>query len=213
METKKDLLGNKELIFLILVYIVGLIGHFFSSYKSSMLLLTPYILLLTGMIVLINTYYHSHGKLLIWSVSTYSITFFLEVLGVKTGLIFGNYEYGSTLGLKLFEVPLIIGFNWVLVILGSICAANLITEKRTLKIFYAAFFATLFDFVLEPIAIELDYWKWLNDIIPIQNYIAWFIIASLSAFLFFFLRIKVNNKLPLYYLIIQFIFLSVLNLL
>jgi putative membrane protein len=52
----------------------------------------------------------------------------LEVVGVKTGLIFGEYKYGSTLGIKLFEVPLIIGFNWVFVILGSISISRLITK-------------------------------------------------------------------------------------
>ena len=38
--------------------------------------------------------------------------FFVELLGVKTGLIFGNYHYGATFGAKWQDVPYLIGLNW-----------------------------------------------------------------------------------------------------
>jgi putative membrane protein len=37
--------------------------------------------------------------------------FFIEAIGVNTGLIFGNYVYKTTLGWKFLETPLIIGVN------------------------------------------------------------------------------------------------------
>jgi putative membrane protein len=40
--------------------------------------------------------------------------FFIEAIGVNTGLIFGNYVYKTTLGWKFLETPLIIGVNWIL---------------------------------------------------------------------------------------------------
>jgi putative membrane protein len=97
-----------------------------------------------------------------------SITFALEVIGVKTGLVFGEYKYGETLGLKLFEVPLIIGFNWILVILGTISVAQLITKNVLANSLIAATISVIFDLVLEPIAIKLDYWQWSQNVIPFK---------------------------------------------
>ena len=42
--------------------------------------------------------------------------FWLEVLGVNTGIIFGNYKYGDALGPKLFETPYMLGINRLLMI-------------------------------------------------------------------------------------------------
>ena len=44
-----------------------------------------------------------------------------EILGVNYGLIFGKYDYGDNLGLKLLGVPLLIGLNWV--VLTFICGS------------------------------------------------------------------------------------------
>ncbi|HEX9252724.1 MAG TPA: carotenoid biosynthesis protein, partial [Ignavibacteriaceae bacterium] len=127
MEAKKIIVSNKEIVFLYIIFFVGIIGHLYDPLQNLMLLLTPATLLLTGVVVLLYSYKTSKNKFLLWVVLTYVITFLLEVKGVKTGLIFGEYKYGSTLGIKLFDVPLIIGFNWVFVILGSISISRLIT--------------------------------------------------------------------------------------
>ena len=42
------------------------------------------------------------------------IGFIFEIIGVKTGLIFGHYKYCNGLGTKVFDVPLIISLNWAL---------------------------------------------------------------------------------------------------
>ena len=31
-----------------------------------------------------------------------------------------------------------------------------------------------FDLLLEPAAVKLNYWVWVKDYIPVQNYLAWF---------------------------------------
>jgi hypothetical protein len=40
----------------------------------------------------------------------------------------------------------------------------------------------MFDWIMEPVAIRLDYWTWAGGDIPMQNYFAWFVIATVSAF-------------------------------
>ena len=206
MEAKKILISNKEIVFLYIIFFVGIIGHLYDPLHNLMILLTPATLLLNGLIVLFYSYKTSSNKFLLWAAFTYIITFILEVIGVKTGIIFGEYNYGSTLGTRLFNVPLIIGFNWVFVILGSISISKLMTSSLFLSAIITAFIAFVFDLILEPIAIKLDYWTWAEGIIPIQNYLAWFVIALVSALGFGYLKVKVISKISLHYLFVQFIF-------
>ena len=206
METKKIIAANKQVVFLHIIFFVGIIGHLYDPLRNLMLLLTPLTLLLTGFIVIFYSYKTSTIKFLYWAVLTYVFTFIIEVIGVKTGFIFGKYIYGPTLGIKLSGVPLIIGFNWMLVILGSISVARLITNNIFLSGFISAFIAFVFDFILEPVAIRLDYWNWTEGIIPIQNYVAWFVIGLISAFGFNYLKVNVKSKISLHYLLVQFIF-------
>lgn len=210
METKKIIISNKEIVFLYIIFFVGIIGHLYDPLQNLMLLLTPATLLLTGLVVLFFSFKTSTNKFLLWAVLTYTVTFILEVIGVKTGLIFGEYNYGNTLGIKLFDVPLIIGFNWVFVILGSISISRLMTSNLFLSASISAFIAFLFDLILEPVAVKLDYWSWSEGIIPLQNYLAWFVIALISALGFSYLKVKVISKISLHYLLVQFVFFVIL---
>lgn len=36
---------------------------------------------------------------------------------------------------------------------------------------------TTYDFFMEPVAMRYDFWQWKNGIIPLKNYIAWFVIS------------------------------------
>jgi len=210
MEAKTIITSNKEIVFLYIIFFVGIVGHLYDPLRNLMLLLTPATLLLTGLIVLFYSYKTSINNFLLWAIFTYTITFILEVIGVKTGLIFGDYNYGSTLGIKLFDVPLIIGFNWLFVILGSISIARLMTSNLFLSALISAFIAFIFDLILEPVAIKLDYWSWSEGIIPLQNYLAWFVIALISALGFSYLKVKVISKISLHYIIVQFVFFVIL---
>jgi len=210
MEAKKIIISNKEIAFLYIIFFVGIIGHLYDPLQNLMLSLTPATLLLTGVIVLFYSYRTSTNNLLVWAVITYIITFILEVTGVKTGLIFGDYYYGSTLGIKLFDVPLIIGFNWVFVILGSISISKMITNNLILSAIISAFIALIFDLILEPIAIKLNYWNWSAGIIPLQNYLAWFIIALFSSLGFNYSKLNVSSKISMHFLFVQLVFFVIL---
>lgn len=210
MEAKKIIVSNKEITFLYIIFFVGIVGHLFGPLRNLMLLLTPATLLLTGLIVLFYSYKSSTNNFLLWAAFTYIITFLLEVIGVKTGMIFGEYNYGSTLGIKLFDVPLIIGFNWVFVILGSIAISRLLTNNIFLPSLISALIAFIFDLILEPIAIKLDYWSWSEGIIPIQNYLAWFVIAFIASVFFLKLNLKLRSDISIHYFFIQLVFFIIL---
>ena len=111
-----------------------------------------------------------------------------EILGVNYGLIFGKYDYGDNLGLKLLGVPLLIGLNWVVLtfICGSI--SNHFIKNKYLSIVAGIILMLIIDITLEPIAPILDYWEFSGSIAPIQNYIGWAFtsLLTLSIYQFYY---------------------------
>lgn len=212
MERKKDYLIKYFVPIIYILYVVGIIGHLTSGLYDTMIFLTPFMLLITGTFVLFLSIKGRSNLLLIWVIVTYIITFSLEVFGVETGLIFGKYIYGESLGIKLLNVPLIIGFNWVMVILGSIGIVKLFSEKKSSIIIFAPIFALIFDFLLEPLSSELDYWHWKDGIIPLQNYAAWYFISLFSVLYFNKLNLKFNIIYSVHYYFAQFIFFLFLSI-
>lgn len=192
-------------------YAVGLMGHLFETTRPLMLTITPYFLLLFGLIPLVPVIQEGSRGVILWAVSTLLITFFLEVLGTHSGLIFGPYTYGPTLGLKLLKVPVVIALNWLIVIVAALSLTRSIRNPYPAALAVGAA-AVVFDFVMEPVAIGLDYWFWHTPEIPLQNYLAWFGIAFLSALVFRLCRLKVENRIPVIYVAMQFMFFLILRL-
>jgi bisanhydrobacterioruberin hydratase len=206
------------LLILYVLFAVGILGHSIGLLRPLMLLLTPWMLLLTGIMVLLPILKEGSRKFIIWFCVTLIVTFFIEVIGVKTGKIFGPYHYGDVLGAKVLEVPLIIGANWVFVVLGSVLIINKVIRWNSMagglaRIFGAATLTTLFDFILEPVAIGLGYWNWHTVSIPLQNYFAWFVISLFAALFFRLLKVKVNTGYPSHYFLIQAVFFIFLRFL
>lgn len=203
---------DRIIILLCVIFFVGLFGHIIIPLRPLMLSLTPYILFITGILVLGFTMKSSELKLLLWCLIIYILTFILEAAGVKTGSIFGSYSYGDVLGFQFLGVPLIIGFNWVIVILGAVTIAEQIDQNIFLTALFTGTLSVVFDIMMEPAAIKLNYWEWDSGLIPLSNYYAWFGISFVSSLLYDLLKIKTNAKLPEIYFTIQLIFFILLSL-
>lgn len=212
MEKQKNFNIKYPILFIYIIFSVGIAGHLIKVTQSIMLFLTPITLLISGTVVLFFSLAEEKNKLLSWVAFTYLATFTLEAIGVATGAIFGNYKYGKTLGLSFLNVPVIIGFNWVLVILGSIAISSLIIKNVLLRSLITALLAVGFDFILEPIAIKLDYWQWENNIISLKNYSAWFVIAFFSSLIFFKVGANFTPAISKHYFFIQLIFFIILTI-
>lgn len=179
--------GRAVAFAIVATYATGAAGHAVPALRPFMLAMTPGFLLLTGTLVLLPSLAAGRSPFALWAFATYAGTFVAEAAGVATGAIFGEYEYGPTLGLAWFGVPLIIAFNWVLAVHGAIVLAGRIGRRlkgfrgRYAQILLTGLLAVLFDFIMEPVAIRLDYWRWPGNVVPIQNYAAWFVIAAAAA--------------------------------
>lgn len=117
----------------------------------------------------------------LWTLFVYTISFAIEWIGVTTGAVFGHYEYSSLLQPIVYNVPLVIGLAWLGISTGSITLARYVLgtyfRHRWLAAGLSAVFMTLFDFLMEPAAMKLNYWRWLSSTIPLQNYFAWFLVS------------------------------------
>lgn len=203
---------NISIFILVLFHVSGIFG-INSSYKGWFLSLTPLTLLLSTFLLFLN-----NSKLNLKIIASFLLVFLLglsiEIIGVKTGKIFGAYHYGENLGWKFMEVPVTIGMNWAALCFAAIILAKKYIQNLFLKLLIAAIIPVAIDFPIETLCESLDFWYWENNgIAPLQNYIAWFVSSfAFVSFLNFSLK-DVKNPFAPYYLVVQFLFFFVLNLL
>lgn len=196
---------------LVTLYTVGIIGHLVPASLSLMKSLTPFVLLLSGLMVLIPLQKEQPARFWIWCTSILAGTLIIEVIGVATGDIFGSYEYKSALGPQVWNVPIIIGLNWLLIMLGAIGISRRIGNTALFALSVGTL-VILLDYLLEPVAVKLDYWEWNTHSIPLRNYLGWLIAGTVSAIIYRFLRLQLKSHLPQSYFVIQLIFFTVLRL-
>lgn len=119
--------------------------------------------------------------------------FLVELVGVKTGLLFGDYTYGNLLGWKIFGTPLMIGLLWFIVSLSCWQISGLYWKHRLVRYGLAVVLLVSFDLVLEQFAISYKFWSWQNISVPLSNYLTWALVGSLI-FLFYDVFLDNNKK-------------------
>jgi putative membrane protein len=200
------------IIVIILFHLVGLVGSAVPASRPLFLQIVPFhLLLMLGIITLGHDKPDNRfGNFLL---SVFLLGFLAEWLGVHTGLLFGNYTYGKTLGLKLFDIPIMIGVNWFLLIY----AVGVTMQRSRLKsaffrVITGAAILVLLDLLIEPVAIKFDYWHWVDGVIPLKNYICWFLLSVLMLGVFEWFGFKKQSKAAPVLLITEFVFFWALNL-
>lgn len=195
---------------LVILHVAGFIG-IRSSYRDIFLQLSPINLLLSTVLLLLNHKEFNKPFYLFCGI-TFLSGFFIELLGIKTGLIFGSYSYGNTLGFKIAGVPFIIGINWLILVysVGVIC--NKLNISLFFKSLLGAAMLVILDFFMEPVAIRHDFWHWNALTIPTQNYIAWFITGFLLLLIFYRSSFEKDNKLAQALYLVQLVFFILLGI-
>jgi putative membrane protein len=195
------------LYFLILVYISGAIGFLFNP--GFFAPFTPLTLAFTCFVFLIHQPLNNLNYTLSF-IGLAVVGFVAEVIGVKTGVVFGNYYYGNALGYKVLGVPLVISLNWGLLINIGVLVATYLSKKPLLIATLAAFIITGVDLLIEQVASQMDYWHFSNGIAGIQNYIGWFIISFFTSWLLQKHLVKGDKKNALVFLLLQLFFFGLI---
>ena len=192
--------------------IFGAIGIIFWN-REWFINMTPFTLLLY-FIIIYSRDLDSHKKVF-FLLLTFSWGILSEIIGVNTGLIFGSYEYGKTLGFQVLNVPLVIGINWVVttVICGTI--ASQLKVKASLQILIAIILMLVLDGLIEPVAPKIDMWSFNheNGIAPLSNYITWALVSLPLQSYLILKKLRFNIYLSSNLYLSQLLFFTVLSFL
>jgi bisanhydrobacterioruberin hydratase len=201
--------------FFISFYIIGFIGMIIPFSFPLFLKLTPFALILSFSSLMLFHKEKADNKTALVLTGIFIAGYIIEVIGVNKGFVFGEYHYGSGLGLKLWHTPLLIGMNWVLLVYLSSGLVELLKLKAFPSVILSSLVMLGYDLIMEQVAPYLDLWHWKNVSVPLQNYIAWFIIALSFQIVLKIFRVNTSNKMTLLifgcqtvFFILLFIFFS-----
>jgi bisanhydrobacterioruberin hydratase len=194
----------------LLLHLVGLLV-LSSPFAAWVLPLTPVNLLITAGAMMLFSRLDRVTVLLALLVGT--LGYAVEVLGVWTGRVFGEYSYGEVLGLKVLDVPLMIGLNWSMLVFAVGVPLARARLPVWAKVVCGSLVMVALDLLIEPVAIRLGFWSWQETVVPLRNYIAWGGISAVFFTLFYVLPIHRENPVARYVLLAQVLFFAGLNLL
>lgn len=212
--TRLGKIASKEytlILFLLIFYTVGTVGILLPEYREFMLRFSAMNLLVSVIILIVSRKNNIRPFWLMLAIC-FTVGIVVELIGTKTGLLFGDYAYGANLGPKFMGVPWIIGINWGILVVCTASLVNRIKAGNLFKALIAAFIMTALDVLIEPVAIESDFWSWKSGEIPIYNYICWFAIAFPLQWLNFKLKAVESNKVANGLLLIMTLFFLILNI-
>ena len=196
------------ILIIIVLHTVGLIGIGILK-NGNIITLTWVNLTVTFCIGLL--FFEARFRHLIWPLLlAVIIGIVTEGIGVNTGYLFGDYKYGTLLGFKIYNVPFTIGLLWAGLNVAAKNFAGRITNRPVFIAVFAAVLMVIFDVVMEPVAMALNFWAWDQNTIPIFNYLSWFFVSLLIQVLW--MKVNTNNKVFDSIFIIQILFFVGLNI-
>lgn len=191
--------------FIFVFYIIGIIGFLIPFTRNIFIFITPLALILNIYLLAIFHFPYDSKHIIIF-ISILLISFFIEVIGVKTGKIFGIYSYGDALGIKILETPILIGFNWLFLTYCSTSFWDNLHLKPIFVIILAPLLMILFDIPLEHVAPQLNMWSWNQNKVPITNYLHWYLVAMIFVLLFKIFKLNTKNPIAFTLFFSQFAF-------
>ena len=168
-------------------------------------------------------YFFLHGAM-IWGwlniitfvIISFFIGIFIEIIGTKTGLIFGGkYEFNLKLspGPSISGIPLIIPLSWSgltymilnyceLVLGGSF---HSLSNQNITLLLLPSILMVLLDLILDPIAVDEKRWSWKKSGpyygVPLLNFVGWLFTTFLILFIFQLLQsdFKIDKEVDFFF--------------
>lgn len=198
---------NTSIAIIWIFHISGIVGILYGN-SEWFISATPLNLSINFVLLLINCNGHK------WFFPMVFLSFLTgmttEILGVKWGWIFGDYQYGNALGFKVLSVPLLIGVNWTLLTIITGAIAHQFYQNIFMRIIIGLGLMIFLDLLMEPIAPVLDFWVFDGGEAPLQNYIGWTAVALFLQTVFHYFKIAINGWFPHQLYLLQIIFFTVL---
>jgi putative membrane protein len=200
--------ANWFIIVLVIFYSVGIVGMWTNPLYFTTL--SPINLGLTALVLLLFSPL-GNPDFRRYAVFVAVAGFAVEIVGVRTGSLFGHYYYGNALGFKAGMVPIIIAFNWMVLTLCSLSIASKLKYSVPVKVVVGALLMVFLDLLIEPLTAQLDYWYWQDNVIPIRNFIGWTVVSVFFHAVAWQLKFEKYNRIALSLLILQYAFFILLH--
>jgi bisanhydrobacterioruberin hydratase len=197
------------LAIIVIFHTVGFVG-LQSTSREYFLSLSPLNLLLSFS-CLVLSFQHFTRRLFLAILVVGVVGFSAEYIGVHTQLLFGNYLYGKNLGLKLVEIPLVIAVNWAMLSFSALAIVFSLRVPLVVKALLSAALMTFLDVLIEPVAITSDFWSWEDGIIPMYNYVCWFVLSFLLHFWLLKRGVVEQNTVGIGLYVVLVLFFGLLN--
>lgn len=193
-----------------LFFAVGVLLFSMSFTRELFFNITPFTLVgLTAVVFMFHRDWNAKNILVFLFI--FVVSFLTEMVGVKTGHLFGNYVYQTSLGLKLLDVPLIIGVNWLVVSYGAHAIVWQVVETRLLRILAGALLMVFYDVILEFAAPLMAMWRFDIGYPPIDNFIMWFVLGLIFQSVLEIFKINTDNKTARVLFFVQMIFFLLIS--
>lgn len=137
---------------------------------------------IVGAIPLIDRRAISFGIVLV------AFTYAIEIIGVRTGVPYGHFEYGVDLGVLVAGVPVLLAVLFVPLAVNAyllaLVVAPSITAGRIGRIALSILALISIDMILDPGAVALGFWTYaeggLYYGVPVSNYLGWLLSATVA---------------------------------
>jgi putative membrane protein len=198
-------------IIILVLYVVGAVGMLMPSTRTWFVQLSALNLAISFGALILSRKSKPLTFVVFLSIA-FVIGISVELIGVHTSYLFGSYYYGNSLGWKWYGVPLIIGLNWGILTVTSSAIIHRFQFNKLVEAILAAILMVLFDYILEPVAIKLDYWHWTEGQIPVYNFICWMGVSYLLQLIYQRMKLAEVNKVAESLFLMMFIFFTLLML-
>ena len=113
------------------------------------------------------------------------VGFAADVLGVHTGIPFGDYRYSATLGVQLAGVPLLAALAWAMLAWPAALVARRLATTTPLRVLVGAWALASWDLFLDPQLVAAGAWRWADPnpqlpgepAVALTNYAGWLLVA------------------------------------
>lgn len=113
--------------------------------------------------------------------------FVVEVVGVHSGVPFGRYAYGSSLGPAVLGVPVLIALAWTMLAWPAALVARHLCRSFRARVVVGAWALAAWDLFLDPQMVAAGHWRWLHPAphlpgvptVPLSDYAGWLAMSLL----------------------------------
>jgi uncharacterized membrane protein len=110
-----------------------------------------------------------------------------EVIGTHTGVPFGHYRYGDSLGVHVAGVPVLVAFAWTMMAWPAALVARRLSGATASRILIGTWALASWDLFLDPQMVAARHWRWTTpsphlpgvDTVPLTNLVGWLAVSGL----------------------------------